>query len=110
MAILPDTAAIIEVLEGSESGSRVRRYMKKDRVVLSAINIYEILVVVGRKHSKKVAKDFVRSLENRYDIIPVDAKVASLAAQIRQKHKLLSNKSHIATIAIQIIFHPSIKE
>ena len=88
MRTLPDTYAFIEFFNGTKQGEKVRAYLKKDVIYLSTICIYEIRHVISKRHSKKRADDFLRSLMINYKIVPVDEEIAMLAADIKNRYNM----------------------
>jgi len=85
---LPDTFAFIEFFKGTKQGEKVRAYLKRDVIYLSPICIYEIRYIISRRHSKKKADEFLRSLMIKYKIVPVDEEIAMLAADIKNKYNM----------------------
>ena len=99
MRAVPDTCAFIEFFEGSERGKIVRRHLKESEIILCPICIYEIIYVLGRSHSKRVAEEFTRGLLAHYRVVPIDEEIAAKGAQIRMSHDMPMGDSLIYATA-----------
>ena len=88
MIVLPDTCALLDIMEGSDKGGKVRELMKRNSCIISTINIYELLVVGERLHSRAVAGDYVRSLSSHCRVVPVDQDIAEAAVPLKRRYNM----------------------
>ena len=88
MKILLDSYALFEYYKGSDKGAEVRKLMKKNKVLVSSICLYELLNTITIRYSKKEALDQYRSLTTHYKVVSIDDKVALSAYNIKRKHDM----------------------
>lgn len=87
---LLDSFAIIELLEGSESGQRVLELIEDNtnEIVLSALSVYEVGTVLERDHGKDRMMEVIRSLTVNFPVLEITSEIALLAIHLKRDHKL----------------------
>jgi predicted nucleic acid-binding protein len=93
VAVVLDSDAVVAFLDGSDAlheaaDEAIRDLLGKDRLAASAVTYAEVLTGarLGR-HDEKRVRGFFTDLIS--EILPVDAKVADKAADLRSKRKSL---------------------
>ncbi|HEC92188.1 MAG TPA: type II toxin-antitoxin system VapC family toxin [Candidatus Atribacteria bacterium] len=89
LTVLIDSWAWIEYFRGSKSGEKVKKYIEgKEKAIISAINIAEVYRWILNFYDEKIAEKKIEAMKERCFVIPVDEKIAVMAAKIKHEEKL----------------------
>lgn len=93
MAVVLDSSAVVAFLDRSDSlhdaaRAAIRNLVGEDRLLVSAVTYAEVLTGARRGHQDEHrVKKFFSGLIS--DVLPVDTKVADIAADLRARRKSL---------------------
>ena len=87
---LLDSFAIIELLEGSEAGKKVRKVIEENEshIFISALSVYEVGTVVERDQGRNKMVEVVRSLSTYFQVVDVTVDVSLHAIDLKRSFKL----------------------
>ncbi|MEK6953834.1 MAG: PIN domain-containing protein [Candidatus Micrarchaeota archaeon] len=90
MKLMLDTFAWILILEEGAAGSKVVKMIEQNQGELytTAGNLYEVHYRVAEKYGRAKLLEFETMIKTEAQIIPIDAELATLAAEMRLKHGL----------------------
>lgn len=98
--LLLDTSAWIEILEDSPAASKLLRLVESaSEVVVPTIVLYELERALIRSGDEDTSL-IVEALLRKYRVIPLDERLASLAAQASVEHRLGTADSVILASAM----------
>jgi predicted nucleic acid-binding protein len=110
VAVVLDSDAVVAFLDRADAlhdaaDEAIRDLLGKDRLLVSAVTYAEVLTGarLGR-HDERQVRGFFTDLIS--EILPVDAKVADKAADLRSRHKSLRMPD--ALILATAVLHPEV--
>lgn len=77
--IVVDTSAIIELINGSEKGEKIKELLEKEPAAISSITVNEILIGCKKKE-RSILYNFFKSLH----ILPFDSEAAFRSVEIEE--------------------------
>jgi len=84
-----DSFAWLELFGGTQKGEKVKGVFKENTgIATTAANYYEVYYRMEQKFGLAARKRAVRFIENNAQIIPIDNRIATGAAEIRLKEGL----------------------
>lgn len=96
-----DTSAIIEIThDGANARTFAKALAKADKVVISAISIYEVARYTGHVAGEAATREILSFLY-QYHIAPVSSDIAESAAVLGAKHKLAMADAIIYATALE---------
>lgn len=87
---LLDSFAIIELLEGSEAGKKVRNVIQENEghIFISTLSVYEVGTVVERNQGRDTMSEIIRSLSTYFQVVDVTLDVSQQAVDLKRSFKL----------------------
>ena len=99
-----DTRFLAEYLYSSDLDFKRRANVEKanHERFISAITVHELYRVTLSREGRETAKLRIALVRQGFKVIPVDAKVAQLSAELRKKYQLSMGDSMIAATAAML--------
>jgi len=72
---------------------------RRDRKYVSSVTIHEVYKLTLEREGREVAKLRVSLIEKDFEVVPVDAELAKLSAELRHKYRVPMADSIIAATA-----------
>ena len=103
MTVLIDSWAWIEYWKGGRLAGEAASYIDgEEESVISAINLSEVCLAIGRSYDEATAGEKLATMEKRCHVVPVDRDIAIEAAKIKIKQRLGLADSLILATARQV--------
>ncbi len=102
MIIIIDSWAWLAVTE-DKFADLILKYLndRSNKIYTTVLNLYELYYIVKQKSSEETARQFIESVKNKSEVLPIDEDLAILSSEVHLKDHLSAIDSFVYAAALK---------